>query len=618
MKKVYALLVFSCLFSQIFSQTSAGNDIVQLFGNPGGICITGNNTSLSIAADINQVSGTVFYQWTTSDGFSLTGTTSGNTSSDVIVGITVNPGSATASTTPRTITFEISDDNNFTNGDDYSESFSITVNTLPDASIGTPDGTQVCSSGSPSIALNGGIANTAHSISSWQWSGGSSSTSQSITTTSAAAFNLVATNTCGTDASAASVTTTTATAPSIATQPVNQPTSGSTCIGDNATFSVTANGTSPTYTWQKKAPSDGTFSATGGNTSSDTRTATNSAGAYPDQTQFRVLIEVAACPENDVVSNSAILSVTSNVDIDGSLPSGVSLTAGGTYTYVMTVNNASSAGTTLVWNVDGTNYSDANGFTSGSSTFSGVDLGSGNTVDLVITQTISSSVATATCQITNPNDGTPQTSQSISLTATGPCSNEAVSAFFEALPIELKHFRGADMGDYVELNWATLSEINNDFFAVERSWDGEQFQELTQIKGAGDSYQEQSYSWKDADAKKQAPEATVYYRLRQTDFDGATSFSNVISLPLEKRPVFDIIELVEMEGELEISFSTNSANEVSARVYDLDGRLLNQTEVSPEEGFNSLTINTSALNSGIYVLVLVNGEQVVTRKFARI
>jgi hypothetical protein len=94
------------------------------------------------------------------------------------------------------------------------------------------------------------------------------------------------------------------------------------------------------------------------------------------------------------------------------------------------------------------------------------------------------------------------------------------------LPVELLSFEGMMKPEGVLLQWSTATEINNDFFTVERSPDGLQYVPLTNIPGAGFSNQITHYDFLDA-----APvDGLVYYRLRQTDYDGTYEYVGNIAL----------------------------------------------------------------------------------------
>ena len=103
------------------------------------------------------------------------------------------------------------------------------------------------------------------------------------------------------------------------------------------------------------------------------------------------------------------------------------------------------------------------------------------------------------------------------------------------LPVEMGIFEASVHDHYVHLNWTTYTEINSDYFSVERSTNGfDQWVEVEQIKAAGNSISLQSYSYVDDSPLMNRS----YYRLRQVDLDGSFSYSNIVSVFLEhsKKP----------------------------------------------------------------------------------
>ncbi|MBK6839033.1 MAG: hypothetical protein IPG90_12930 [Bacteroidetes bacterium] len=91
------------------------------------------------------------------------------------------------------------------------------------------------------------------------------------------------------------------------------------------------------------------------------------------------------------------------------------------------------------------------------------------------------------------------------------------------MPIELAYFTANVTGKEVLLSWATATETNNSFFNIERGTDGISYESIQQINGAGNSTSFLTYGVTD----KNPIEGTSYYRLKQTDFDGKYSYSNV-------------------------------------------------------------------------------------------
>lgn len=91
------------------------------------------------------------------------------------------------------------------------------------------------------------------------------------------------------------------------------------------------------------------------------------------------------------------------------------------------------------------------------------------------------------------------------------------------LPIELISFTGKNNGDENILEWITATEINNDYFAIERSEDAINFIEIGKVDGAGNSLSIKRYSMVDNN-----PSDLTYYKLIQTDFNGEYKTSEII------------------------------------------------------------------------------------------
>ena len=107
----------------------------------------------------------------------------------------------------------------------------------------------------------------------------------------------------------------------------------------------------------------------------------------------------------------------------------------------------------------------------------------------------------------------------------GPITGPTTMTPSWALPIELISFTGEEIDDYNFLKWITASEINNDFFTIEKSLDGINFEPLNNIDGAGNSTSILHYSLTD-----NLPYEITYYRLRQTDFNGIFKDSEIIAV----------------------------------------------------------------------------------------
>ncbi len=94
------------------------------------------------------------------------------------------------------------------------------------------------------------------------------------------------------------------------------------------------------------------------------------------------------------------------------------------------------------------------------------------------------------------------------------------------LPIELNYFNAELIDGYVFLKWQTLTEINNNYFTILKSYDGYKWNELIDVDGAGNSNIITNYNYIDTDLNG----GNIYYYLKQTDFNGDYKYYNIITI----------------------------------------------------------------------------------------
>lgn len=183
------------------------------------------------------------------------------------------------------------------------------------------------------------------------------------------------------------------------------------------------------------------------------------------------------------------------------------------------------------------------------------------------------------------------------------------------LPVEFLSFEGEVLAAGNRLQWVTASETNNDFFTLERSFDGQFFETIAEIKGIGDSQLPSSYEYLD----RETTAAVTYYRLSQTDLDGRTEFLGTISLQRGESN-FGWIEVkpVPTKDWLNISFTTSSSQNVTIQIMDVSGRLLMKQDVmTSQDQINVESINVSKLQTGVYFLNINDGEAAIQHKFLK-
>lgn len=164
------------------------------------------------------------------------------------------------------------------------------------------------------------------------------------------------------------------------------------------------------------------------------------------------------------------------------------------------------------------------------------------------------------------------------------------------LPIELSDFTGKCNNNVVELSWETTTEQNNNYFNIERSADGFDWEEIGKVKGAGNSSFSKSYSFVDS----QPSNDVLYYRLKQTDFNSESATSQIISVNACKRVSEIVVYPIPSTKEIIIS----GENIVDVQLTDTYGSEISRKTIVTEPG---LKMNISDLEKGIYFL-RVNGK----------
>jgi hypothetical protein len=192
------------------------------------------------------------------------------------------------------------------------------------------------------------------------------------------------------------------------------------------------------------------------------------------------------------------------------------------------------------------------------------------------------------------------------------------------LPIELLDFNAAYNGTSVDLTWKTASELNNDFFTVERSVDGINFMIIGTVTSKalnGKSTNILSYDLEDATVTS----GTYYYRLKQTDYDGKYKYSGVfvILVGSDNNFSFDIAPNPNDGKQISVFLASQQNENTTITIHDIVGQLLYDKQLNDQQltsasgGSTSLPIYFQEdLKKGIYfITVTQNGNQSLNKKF---
>lgn len=175
------------------------------------------------------------------------------------------------------------------------------------------------------------------------------------------------------------------------------------------------------------------------------------------------------------------------------------------------------------------------------------------------------------------------------------------------LPVEFSEFYGISDNKENLLFWQTTSEINNSHFDIERSSDGLQFEKVSIVEGSGTSSSTLNYQWTDA----HRPLGTVYYRLKQVDFNGDYDYSSTISLYSEAPILLQNIFPNPSSGNFAARFNSAVDGLVIVRITDISGRPISNQEISIRKGFHTTDIEAIELPKGYYILIVEDSKGVV-------
>ena len=170
------------------------------------------------------------------------------------------------------------------------------------------------------------------------------------------------------------------------------------------------------------------------------------------------------------------------------------------------------------------------------------------------------------------------------------------------LPIDLETFELKRSGSTVELQWKTISEYNNYGFTVERSQNAINWEDLIFIKGAGNSSSPNQYHFVDNHPKL----SINYYRIKQQDNDGSTSFLPIRSVDLTNLEVDPLVIVTFINDVIEVA-PNHRIKEIL--LFNGTGQMLEKRQMRNNN--SPVRFDLSKLDSGIYFLSLYGQDRVL-------
>lgn len=209
-----------------------------------------------------------------------------------------------------------------------------------------------------------------------------------------------------------------------------------------------------------------------------------------------------------------------------------------------------------------------------------------------------------TSQLGSAQDGT-------ALESAYPDIYGVITGTVSALPITLLDFTVRLRQQQVLIEWTTESETNNDYFEIERSVDGQQYEVVGTVPGAGTSTSVRTYRLID----EQPLTGVSYYRLRQTDFDGQQEAFDWVAVSFDGMPnqsatlSLDNIFPNPFNTSCSVAFTPRGTSDVVVQLMNMQGTVI-ASKVASAHTTQVTFDNLAQLRPGTYLVRLVQDDMV--------
>jgi ELWxxDGT repeat protein len=180
------------------------------------------------------------------------------------------------------------------------------------------------------------------------------------------------------------------------------------------------------------------------------------------------------------------------------------------------------------------------------------------------------------------------------------------------LPVELIEFTANPADNHTAvLDWATATEINNSHFIIERSYDGKAFEPIGRVEGNGTTNEVMTYEYLDGTIARS--QHTVYYRLHQFDYDGASEYSEVRAVDFSLGLDLDVVNVYPnpFRNEVYVNIASNEEKQLTIELISLQGEVLSSQEA---EAGSTTKLDLNDLASGVYFIQVTGARTQHTQR----
>jgi hypothetical protein len=196
-----------------------------------------------------------------------------------------------------------------------------------------------------------------------------------------------------------------------------------------------------------------------------------------------------------------------------------------------------------------------------------------------------------------------------------------INATFGPLPITLSTFSATKHFDRSsKLDWTTSSEINSEYFGIERSRDGDTWETISQVVAAGNSREDKYYEYIDDKLPfSRSKDQIFYYRLRLTDQDGSFKYSDIKGVNFNRQTADGVIAVYPNPAtqmvHIDVVGMDESQGETKLRIFDMYGRVMLDKAIL---GSGLEPVDVLQYPSGVYNISVTQGDKLHQKQFIKV
>ncbi len=188
------------------------------------------------------------------------------------------------------------------------------------------------------------------------------------------------------------------------------------------------------------------------------------------------------------------------------------------------------------------------------------------------------------------------------------------SAHIEALPVTMLFLEANAINNaYIQIKWATSLEINNSGFQIERSTNGQSWEQVGWVNGHNNTTTQTNYSFDDVNV---TTGIVYYYRLKQVDNDGAFEYTDIVSAKLTGEVTFSVKDFIPNPtlDKTRLIITGTKDQEINVAFYNLIGQKVLESNHQVNKGANMIEFDLGKLAAGTYTAIVSSANEVYTKK----